>query len=118
MDVAGLGAVPWKDILLAAPSIVESAHRLCEGLSKRHRRQTEATPGADLASAVADVKVRLEALEGSQTRQAELIARMAQQEEALSQGLRSVSARLTLLLWLSGGALVAASAAVVLAVVR
>ena len=68
------------------------------------------TPSSELKS----LQLRLNQIAAAQEQLAELIAQMTTQEEALAQGLRVVSTRLSKLLWVSGSALVTASVAVVL----
>ena len=120
MNIAAIGALPWKEILLLAPGMVETGRRLYESLKKKNDQVEEdeeasssnslSTPSNELKS----LQLRLDQIAAAQERLAELIAQMTTQEEALSQGLQVVSTRLSKLLWVSGSALVTASVAVVL----
>ena len=67
-----------------------------------------------LSSELKSLQLRFNQNETAQEQLSELIAQMTTQEEALAQGLRVVSTRLSKLLWVSGSALVTASVAVVL----
>ena len=123
MHLQALAVVPWKEILTSAPAIVSSARFLYERLRQRSgdgEPQSSADVSPDVASLGAELdamRTRLQALESDQARQADLIAQMATQEEALSRGLQAVSSRVTVLLWVSVAALVAALVAVALALV-
>ena len=120
MNIAAIGALPWKEILLLAPGMVETGRRLYESLKKKNDQVEEdeeasssnslSTPSNELKS----LQLRLDQIAAAQERLAELIAQMTTQEEALAQGLQVVSTRLSKLLWVSGSALVTASVAVVL----
>ncbi len=70
------------------------------------------------SSTAEDVGVRLDGLDADQERQAELIARIAARNEELAQALRVVSARATVLVWVSGVALVLAFVAVGVALLQ
>ena len=120
MNIAAIGALPWKEILLLAPSMVETGRRLYESLKKKNDQVEEdeeasssnslSTPSSELKS----LQLRLDQIAAAQEQLAELIAQMTTQEEALAQGLQVVSTRLSRLLWVSGSALVTASVAVLL----
>ena len=120
MNITAIGALPWKEILLLAPGMVETGRRLYESLKKKNDQVEEdeeasssnslSTPSNELKS----LQLRLDQIAAAQERLAELIAQMTTQEEALAQGLQVVSTRLSKLLWVSGSALVTASVAVVL----
>ena len=73
---------------------------------------------ADVSSTIEDVGTRVGDLETREVEQAGLLTQMAAQEEALSRGLQTLSARVTALLWVSSAALVLAVVAIVVAVVR
>ena len=123
MHIAALSAVPWKEVIKAAPMLVAPARRLYESLRKRDDSAAgKATSEPDSLSAFSaafdEMRSSLDALEASETTQAKLISQMAAQGEALSRGLRAVSARQTMLMWLSGAALVIAPIGIVVAVLR
>lgn len=118
MNIAAIGALPWKEFLLLAPGMVETARRLYESLKKRKRpEEEENSPPNSLSTLSGDLKalqLRLDEIASAQAQLAELITQMTTQEEALGHGLQVVSARLTKLLWVSGSALLIAVVAVVL----
>ena len=120
MNIAAIGALPWKEILLLGPGMVETGRRLYESLKKKND-QVEEDGEASSSNSLSTLSSELKSLQLSfnqnataQEQLSELIAQMTTQEEALAQGLRVVSTRLSKLLWVSGSALVTASVAVVL----
>ena len=118
---AALAAVNWALLLKDAPKLVNSARQLYETFGKRDRGTPPATGSvsvSDLSTGVQELRSRLEEVGAGQETQAAVVSRMAVQEEALSRGLQAVAARLTVLLWVSGGALALAAVAVVLSIVR
>ena len=120
MNIAAIGALPWKEILLLGPGMVETGRRLYESLKKKNDQVEEDGEASSsnslstLSSELKSLQLRFNQNESAQEQLSELIAQMTTQEEALAQGLRVVSTRLSKLLWVSGSALVTASVAVVL----
>ena len=120
MNITAIGALPWKEILLLAPGMVETGRRLYESLKKKNDQVEEDGEASSsnslstLSSELKSLQLRFNQNETAQEQLSELIAQMTTQEEALAQGLRVVSTRLSKLLWVSGSALVTASVAVVL----
>ena len=119
MNLAAIGVVPWKEILLLAPGMVETGRRLYESLKKRNRQVTdEETAPPDslsvLSGELKDIQSRLDELASDQAQLAELITQMTTHEAALAHGLQVLSARLTRMLWASGSAVLIALVAVVL----
>ncbi len=120
MNIAAIGALPWKEILLLGPGMVETGRRLYESLKKKNdqvKEDEEASSSNSLSTQSSELKslqLRLNQIAAAQEQLAELIAQMTTQEEALAQGLQVVSTRLSRLLWVSESALVTASVAVVL----
>lgn len=123
MNITAIGALPWKDIILLAPGMVETGRRLYESLKKKSSQVEEdedtSPPNSlsTLSNELTAVELRLDDIASAQEQLAELIAQMTTQGEALAHGLRVVSTRLTRLLWVSGSAVVIASVAIVLAFV-
>ena len=120
MKIAAIGALPWKEILLLAPGMVEAGRRLYESLKKKNDQVEEDGEASSsnslstLSSELKSLQLRFNQNATAQEQLSELIAQMTTQEEALAQRLRVVSTRLSKLLWVSGSALVTASVAVVL----
>ena len=85
-----LGRIPWREILKIAPALVESARKLYESLGKRGVQKT------------------IEGLQSNDAQQAELISKLAVQTQGLSNGLRVLAARVTLLLCVSVAAFLTA----------
>ena len=100
--IAALGVVPWKDVIKMAPQLVESARKFYDNAKARRKRDSTST--ADtltlemLAERIDTVANSLEE-DASQyaTDQAELIAQLADQVEALSRGLEDLNSRQRLL---------------------
>ena len=109
-----LANIPWPTLLDRAPWLVDSARDLYETLRKR-REEPEERP---LSATIGDISSRLDELEDHQTRQAELLSRMAAQEEAISRGLSIISTRLLVVALAALGAIVLALLALVVAAVR
>ncbi len=109
-----LANIPWPTLLGHAPWLVDNAKDLYESLRKR-REEPEDQP---LSVTIGDISSRLDELEDHQTRQAELLSRMAAQEEAISRGLRIVSTRLLAAALAGLGAIILALIALVVAAVR
>ena len=121
MFSAALAAVNWALVLKDAPKLANSARQLYQTIGKRDRGAsptTEAEGLSEVSAGVRELRSRVERLEAGEETRAELLSRMAVQEEALSRGLQGVAARLTVLLWVSVGALALAAVAVVLSIVR
>ena len=119
-----LSAVPWNVILASAPTIVDTARRLYDRLREKSANgasllaSPESVSLPELATAIDELRPRLDALQANAAAQADLTARMAAQEEALSQGIQALSSRITLLLWISSAALLSSVIAVGVAVLR
>ena len=116
-----LKAVSLDILIRTAPRIAKEAREWYKDLRERKAALDDAAPTAtsdsvsDLSAPVEGIQSKLESLEADQARHAELISEMATQQESLSRGIQSVSTRLTILLWVSGSALVLAAASLVLA---
>jgi hypothetical protein len=119
--MAMLSAVKWAELITTSLKIADSARRWYDTLSRRKSQQGSISPVAEpetlasLSTAVQQTITRLEETESDLAEQAQLISRMATQEEALSRGLQAISTRLTMLLWVSWGALLLGSIALVIA---
>jgi hypothetical protein len=119
MVISALTAVSWKTILVTALPIAREARLLYKTLSGRRGEKDPAqnSETASVSGALDKIATRLDEVDADQEKQAGLLAEMAAQEEALSRGLQALSARLTVLLWVSSFALVLALIAIVIAVV-
>ena len=107
-----LANIPWPTLLDRAPWLVDSARDLYDTLRKRRDEPEDRPP------TIADISSRLDELEDHQTRQAELLSRMAAQEEVTSKGLRIVSTRLLAATLAALGAIILALIALVVAALR
>jgi len=107
----------WRTIIAAlgtAAELVRSARTLREGVAElRDESKPSSAPvlltGAESTAELNELRLRIERLERNETRQAELVARMADQIQALSGGLQLLADRVDKLLWVSVIALVLSS---------
>ena len=72
-----LSVVPWKDIIKAAPPIVESSRKLYDSVRKKRKYSSpEASPESDslltLSDQITEIQARLNDLETNDESQAEL----------------------------------------------
>ena len=117
-----VAALPGKELIKVAPALVEIARKLYKDVSERRRKPSNQTQTGEtnnlavLSEGLAEAQSRLEILEADGSVQAELIAQMATQQEALTIGLQSLVLRVTVLLWLSSGAALAGIVALVIAI--
>lgn len=72
-------AVPWPQVLQAAPAIVQGARALLGG----EERQGESAPVEDLQQRLERLESEIAELDTQQTETAKLVAALAQQNEAL-----------------------------------
>jgi hypothetical protein len=104
MNLVALKLIPWKEIITWAPTLVKMVRNL-----KWDAAETESESPFDsrnLPAALSQLHERVAQLEAHQMEQAEVFAKMAQQIQALSEGLRVLSARLMLLAFVAGLALI------------
>lgn len=95
-----LKALPWEKIIGGALAVVS--------MVPNTRKQPAAEPSAvsgDLASQVEELRQRVSAIESVQRSQAEVFAKMAEQGEKLAQVVQVLSARVIVLAWVAGAAL-------------
>ena len=108
--MAAVAAVPWKEILRALPVVVSTADKLWRALSSKSK-EPPVDPAADLKTQIGELASRFQENEVVQTEQAKVVAMMAEQIQALA-------ARSARSYWLSFAALVLASVAIVVSLVR
>jgi hypothetical protein len=118
-------SVRWDEVVRHAPQIVEAARVLYETNRQRRPRSADAAgsspgpdPAAGLKSHLADLEVEVRRLQENETQQAALVTDMAKQLEALTRSADALAARVQLLHWLGGGALVVGLVALVLSLLR
>jgi hypothetical protein len=115
-------SVKWEEVVRHGPKIVEAARILYE--TSRQRQQpssgaTGSTSGPDLNSRhLAELDNRVRRLEENETEHAALVTDIANQLETLTRSVDALGARVQLLLWLGGGALVVGLAALALSLMR
>ncbi len=100
MNLAILKVLPWREIIDWTPAVVSMVANL--------RKQPAAEPSAvsgDLASQVEELRQRVSAIESVQRSQPEVFAKMAEQGEKLAQVVQVLSARVIVLAWVAGAAL-------------
>lgn len=100
-------------VLEHAPRIVVEVGKLIETI--RNRRTAAHPPITD---PISELRAKIESLEAHDDKQVDLIAQLATQGEALSNGLRIVNRRITALLIASAGAVIVATIALLSAVLR
>jgi len=115
-------SVKWEDVVRHGPKIVEAARVLYEN-SKQRQRQSPGSPGPApgpeaSSGRLADLEADIRRLQENEIEQAGLVADIASQLESLTRSVDALGSRVQTLLWLSGGALVAALAALALSLLR
>jgi hypothetical protein len=118
-----LGAIPWKMILTTTPPIVSEARKLYEVISKdRSTKNSSPTVGvtnlSEVSKTLSELRLRVEEMEAHDAKQAELISQIAHQGEALSQGLKILASRMTILIWMAASAIIVAVIALVVAALK
>ena len=112
-------SVKWEEVVRHGPKIVEAARILYETSKQRQQRSSGSAPGPDLdGGRLADLEAEVRRLQENETQQAALVTDIANQLESLTRSVDALGARVQTLLWLGGGALVAALAALALALAR
>jgi hypothetical protein len=115
-------SVKWEEVVRHGPKIVEAARILYESSRQRQQQQTgsaNSAAGPDLnARHLADLDSRVRRLEENETEQAALVTDIANQLETLTRSVDALGARVQMLLWLGGGALVVGLVALVLSLIR
>ena len=92
--------------------LVKEARQVYETIHKR-TGSTRPTPDTDLVHRAEELLSRVEQLESDATKQADLVAQIATQIEALAQGLQLVASRMNALLVTSAVAIIVAVVALV-----
>lgn len=95
--------IPWTAILRHAPMIVSAAQTLVASQTKKVNEQQQS------------IQTRLDELEKASAESARLVREIAEQLQALTVASEEARKQVRLALMMSGGALVAAGAAIVLA---
>ncbi len=118
-----LGMIPWKTILTEAPKIVREARQLHEVVGK-NRVEVRSSPRVsmndlpEVSEALDELRLRIDEIEAHDAKQGELIAQIAAQGEALSQGLQIVVGRMNAMAWIAAIATLVAVIALVVAVLN
>ncbi len=104
-----LSAVPWKEIVVNTPMLMDVAAKLLDAAQRRGRSSPgPGTEGSDsLPKLRADIEQRLSELEKHELEQSSLISQMAAQEEALLRGMQALSTRVSILSWALAGTIAA-----------
>lgn len=117
-------SVKWEEVVRHGPKIVEAARILYETSRQRQQQSpgsTRSSPGPDasgLNNRLAGLELQVRRLQENETEQAALVTDIAKQLESLTGSVDALAARVRLLLWLGGGALVVGLAALVLSLAR
>jgi hypothetical protein len=91
-----LTRIPWKSILPYVPTVVETAKELLRNLGKAKTSQEQLS---DAAPAPLELAQRVSQLENNEARQAQLVEKMAEQQQKLIESLRILESRVQLLFW-------------------
>lgn len=111
-----LKAVPWSDVIGAAPQVTEGAKKLWDAVAKKPPRADHAAPTEDpVATRLAKAEIALADLHTQLLASAEIIARLADQNAQLIARMEAAQVRLRWLGWTSAAAVLAAVAAIVIA---
>ena len=108
-----LAKMPWKEIIKAATALVIAASQLIDRTKRTESKakKPEEEKSGDVSSTVHQLATQVDALQATDTQQAEIIGQLAEQSKDLSNGLNVLAARVTLLLWLVAAAIVIAVSA-------
>jgi len=107
-----LTRVPWKQVITMLPTIVQTAR----GLVKASRR-VSIVP-VEAADSPRGLALRVEELEENERIQAELVKKMAEQQQGLAEGLEFMAARITALIWLAAIALILSLTAFIIVLLK
>ena len=116
----------WRAIIAAlgtAAELVRSARNLRDTVGDLgETRKAPSPPPAELghesAAALAELRARMERLEASEAQQAELIAKMADQDQALWNQLQGLAARVDRIFWMALVALIFSSVLILRELIR
>ena len=92
--ISAFKAIPWGDLLAAAPTVVRGTRRLLETV--RYRKAEE--PGPDLASRVRSLEAQVTELRGELTSASTLLATLAEQNARLIDAVAILQSRARALL--------------------
>lgn len=113
-----LKAVPWTEVIGAAPQVTEGARKLWDAVAKKPPRPDGSAEGPaqeSAASRLAKTEAALADLHGQMLASSEIISRLAEQNAQLIAKLETTQQRLKWLSWASAVAVLAAVAAIVIA---
>jgi hypothetical protein len=116
----------WRAIIAAlgtAADLVRSAKNLRETVSDLNDRREVPSPpppgqGNQAAAALAEMRARMERVEAGEAKQAELIAKMADQDQALWNQLQHLAARVDKIFWIALVALIFSSLLILRELIR
>ena len=109
--------VPWTALITGASAIVNAAGALFGRMGRRDAGQQSSNPNvktdtiSGLRTDLTEIMERLDNGESEAREQAELISRMAAQEEAILRGLEALSTRMSFIYWALAGTVAVAIAA-------
>ena len=107
-----LTRVPWKQVIAMLAAIMLTA----KGLLNATRR--ESIVPIEVADTPRGLALRVEQLEENERIQAELVKKMAEQQQGLAEGLEFMASRITALLWLAAIALILSLAAFIIVLLK
>lgn len=96
-----LTKIPWTQIIKYSPLILKTSKEVYENvrdyIAKRGKRPNEISASSDSA----ELEKRISALERNELMQAELVAKMAEQIQNLTEAVRVLAIRLNYAFWFS-----------------
>jgi hypothetical protein len=120
------GLIPWADVMRSAPAILAAAKDLIEGAPKSAPPPPEPEPGADSPDETLQALRRESALlrsavielQADSRRQAEVIERLAEQNQRLAVTADILRRRLKLAIWIAAIAFVLGAACIAMLLLR
>ncbi|MDP1636038.1 MAG: hypothetical protein Q8L69_15330 [Gallionellaceae bacterium] len=99
-------AIPWSDVVAAAPTVVKGARKLVDAVRKRGEGEapdgTVGEAATDPAARLQQLEARIEELEGRQQAALSLVESMAEQQEKLVAAVEVLRLRSKVLLLMCG----------------
>lgn len=118
--------IPWADVVKSAPSILAAAKDLLNGATKPTPPPPEPEPGADypdetlqaLRSESALLRSAVIELQAGSRRQAEVIERLAEQNQRLAVTADILRQRLKIAIWIAASAFILGAACIAMLLLR
>jgi hypothetical protein len=120
------GIIPWADVVKSAPAILAAARDLIEGAPKSAPPPPESGPGADspdetlqaLRRESAQLRSAVIELQADSRRQAEVIERLAEQNQSLTVTADILRQRLKIAIWIAASAFILGAVCIAMLLLR